>query len=97
MFARGDYAGAEPLFRRALVGFERALGPEHPTTLGSVNNLAYLLERMGDYAGAEPLYRRAVCALERILGKGHPTTRTVAGNLERCRQACSGNLSISTP
>jgi hypothetical protein len=28
----GDYAGAEPLYRRALVIDEKALGPDHPNT-----------------------------------------------------------------
>ena len=41
---KGDYAGAEPLYRRALEAGERTLGKEHPNTLTSVNNLASLLE-----------------------------------------------------
>ncbi len=36
------------------------LGPKHPDTLTSVNNLAGLLQNKGDYDGAEPLYRRAL-------------------------------------
>ena len=39
---------------------ERALGPNHPHTLGSVNNLAECLRALGDAAGALPLYRRAL-------------------------------------
>ena len=41
--SKGDYAEAEPLYRRALEASERVLGPEHPDTLTSVNNLAGLL------------------------------------------------------
>ena len=40
--AKGDYAAAEPLYRRALAGREKALGPEHPDTLMSVAHLAGL-------------------------------------------------------
>ena len=38
----GDYAKAEPLYRRALAIREKALGPEHPDTATSLNNLAGL-------------------------------------------------------
>ncbi len=79
--ARGDYAGAEPLYRRELEASERVLGPEHPSTLTGVNNLAGLLESQGDYAGAEPLYRRALEACERVLGPEHPSTLTGVNNL----------------
>jgi Tetratricopeptide repeat len=37
---------------------ERLLGPEHPETLISVNNLAVLLADKGDYAAAQLLYER---------------------------------------
>jgi tetratricopeptide (TPR) repeat protein len=77
----GDHAGAEPLYRRALEASERALGPEHPSTLSSVHNLAFLLDRTGDYAGAEPLYRRALAGSERVLGPEHPLTLTSVNNL----------------
>ena len=77
----GLYPPAEPLLRRALAAYERVLGAEHPSTLGSVNNLAYLLERKGDYAGAQPLYERALAASERVLGPEHPSTLGSVNNL----------------
>jgi tetratricopeptide (TPR) repeat protein len=79
--ARGDYVGAEPLYRRALEAHERVFGPEHPSTLVSVSNLAGLLSCTGDYAGAEPLYRRALEAQERVLGPEHPDTLFSVSNL----------------
>ncbi len=57
------------------------LGPEHPDTLTSVNNLAVLLMSQGDYAGAAPLYRRALEARERVLGPEHPDTLNSVNNL----------------
>ncbi len=79
--SKGDYSGAEPLYRRALEGRERVLGRDHPDTLTSVSNLAGLLENKGDYAGAELLYRRALEGQERVLGKDHPDTLRSVGNL----------------
>ena len=58
--SKGDYAGAEPLYRRALAIREKVLGKEHQDTARSLNNLAGLLYKKGDYTGAEPLYRRAL-------------------------------------
>ena len=84
--SKGDYAGAEPLYRRAMDTFDRVLGSEHPHTLGSVSNLAGLLSSKGDYAGAEPLSRRALQGRDRVLGPEHPDTlvsvRTLAALLD---------------
>ena len=79
--AKGDLAGAEPLFRSALDIAEKTLGPNHPDTAGSLNNLAGLLESKGDFAGAEPLYRRALAIAEKTLGPNHPNTATSLDNL----------------
>ena len=57
------------------------LGPEHPDTLISVNNLASALFSRGDFAGAEPLFQRTLAAHERILGPEHPDTLGSAHNL----------------
>ena len=55
-----------PLCRRAVDGFERVLGAEHPCTIASVNTLALCLYGLGDAAGALPLCRRAVDGFERV-------------------------------
>jgi tetratricopeptide (TPR) repeat protein len=60
---------------------EKALGPDHPDTAKSLNNLAGLLEAQGDLAAARPLYERALAISERTLGLDHPDTATVRGNL----------------
>ncbi len=80
-FRNGAYGQAELLYRRALEADENNLGPEHPDTLTSLNNLALLLDDKGDYNGAEPLYRRALEARERILGPEHPNTLSSLNNL----------------
>jgi tetratricopeptide (TPR) repeat protein len=57
------------------------LGPEHPDTLGSLNNLAGLYWNQGQYEQAEPLYQRALATCERVLGPEHPDMAQTLGNL----------------
>ena len=83
--SKDDYAGAQPLFERALKGFERVLGPEHPSTLMSMNNLAGLLMRKGDYVGAQPLFERALEVHEQILG---PASRYAGERVQPGHIAC---------
>jgi len=68
--------------RRALEGYEKALGKEHPSTLASVYRLAYLLYQQEQYQDALPLYQRAYVGYEKALGRDHPTT-------EACSKYCS--------
>ena len=58
--AQGKLNEAEPLYRRALEGREKTLGPDHLHTLISVNNLGLLLYTQGKLNEAEPLLRRAL-------------------------------------
>lgn len=39
MGTQGQYAEAEPLYKRALVIYEQALGPDHPSVATILNNL----------------------------------------------------------
>ncbi|MBK9709727.1 MAG: tetratricopeptide repeat protein [Kouleothrix sp.] len=76
-----NYAAACPLYARALAIREQALGPSHPDTATSLNNLAYLLQAQGDYPAARPLYERALAIREQALGPSHPSTATSLNNL----------------
>jgi tetratricopeptide (TPR) repeat protein len=76
-----NYAAARPLYERALAIHEQTLGPQHPATATSLNNLALLLQHQGDYAAARPLYERALAICEQALGPQHPTTATSLNNL----------------
>ena len=51
----GLFGATEPLFRRALAGYEQALGPAHPHTCTTLQNLIVLLDMMGRTDEAEPL------------------------------------------
>ncbi len=71
----------EKLATRLLKTREHILGPEHPDTLSSLNNLGVLLSDKGDYDGAEACYRRALAGREKALGPEHPDTLSSIGNL----------------
>lgn len=53
------YKEAESINRRALEGYEKELGVNHPATLAS-SSLALVLEGQGRYKEAEPMIRRAL-------------------------------------
>jgi CHAT domain-containing protein len=77
----GDYAKAEPLYERALKIREKALGPEHPDTATSLNNLGELYVYMGDYLKAEPLFQLALKITEKALGPENARTSTSLNDL----------------
>ena len=57
--AQGAYAKAEPLYKRALAINEKVLGPDHPNTATSLNNLAALYRGPGCLRqGRAPLQAR---------------------------------------
>ena len=80
---KGEYEGAEPLFRRALDIRERVLGRDHPDTARSLNNLALLLQVKGEYEKAGPMYKRALKIMEKSFGQKHPSTRLFRMNIRK--------------
>jgi tetratricopeptide (TPR) repeat protein len=77
----GQKSNAEEMYRRALEGYEKVLGLEHPLTLASVSNLAWVLQDQRKYEAAEEMYRRALKEYEKVLGLEHPSTLTCISNL----------------
>jgi Tfp pilus assembly protein PilF len=78
---RAGYSAARQLHERALAIREKVLGPEHPDTAQSLNNLGVLLKEHGDLAGARPLYERALAIREKVLDPEHPDTAQSLNNL----------------
>jgi len=76
-----QYEQTKPLYERALAINEQVLGPNHPDTTLSLNNLAFLYNRHGDYEQAKPLYERALAIREQVLGPNHPNTARSLNNL----------------
>lgn len=72
---------AERLLIQALSIREQLLGPDHPDTATSLNNLARLYQMRGRYEQAESLYVRALEIREEKLGPDHPRTAQSLHNL----------------
>jgi serine/threonine protein kinase/tetratricopeptide (TPR) repeat protein len=72
----GLYSRAQSLYEHTIEIRRRVLGPEHPDTLSSMNNLASVLDHQGRYAEAEKLYRETIDVKRRVLGPEHPDTLT---------------------
>jgi hypothetical protein len=72
---------------RALTGYQRVLGDDHPDTLESMNNLAAVRQDLGDLYSANELYERALTARRRILGDDHPDTQASIKSLTEVRRA----------
>lgn len=66
--SRGEYDAAQSLYERALVIRQKALGPSHPDTATTINNLANLHRNRGTLDKAMPLYRQALQIRKRSLG-----------------------------
>jgi tetratricopeptide (TPR) repeat protein len=78
---RGQFAAAEPLFRRALSLGEATFGRGHTTVATYLNNLAEVLRATNRLAEAEPLYRRAFAIDESSHGPVHADVARDLNNL----------------
>jgi tetratricopeptide (TPR) repeat protein len=61
--------------------FERMLGPDHPDTLNSRNNLAEAYREAAQASKAISLYEKNLAACERQMGLKHPVTLVSRDNL----------------
>ena len=57
------------------------LGPEHPDTLESINNLAKTYSDQGKHSEAEELQIHVLETRKRVLGPEHPDTLSSNNNL----------------
>jgi tetratricopeptide (TPR) repeat protein len=76
-----QYKAAERMYLRALVGYEKALGLDHTSTLETVHNLGTLYLSQDKLAEAEQMYERALAGLEKALGPDHTSTLETVHNL----------------
>ncbi len=84
---RAAYGSARPLYERSLAIRERVLGPEHPDTVISLNNLALALHAQGELMAARHLHERALAIRERVRGPEHPSVAVSLNNLGLVVQA----------
>ena len=69
------------MHRRALDGCEKAWGPNHTSTLDTLNNLGSLYKDQGKMAEAEEIYRRALDGKEKVWGPDRISTLKTVNNL----------------
>ena len=79
--ARGEYRDAVTAYQDALDVRKRILGPDHLSTITSLDNLALLYRTQGRYADAEPLFKDALAARRKALGDAHPDTAVCMNHL----------------
>jgi tetratricopeptide (TPR) repeat protein len=77
------------MYERALKGKEKAWGPEHTSTLDTVNNLGIIYKDQGKFKEAEEMYNRALKGYEKALGPNHPSTLMTLQNLSDLHK-CQG-------
>jgi tetratricopeptide (TPR) repeat protein len=66
--------------------FERLLGPDHPDTLSSRNNLANAYQAAGRTGQALGVHEQILADRERVLGPDHPDTLSSRNNLANAYQ-----------
>jgi tetratricopeptide (TPR) repeat protein len=59
------------MLQRAMAECEKALGPDHASTLRAANNIGLLYQNQGKLAEAEAMLQRALAGRKKALGLGH--------------------------
>ncbi|KAJ5243640.1 hypothetical protein N7489_003736 [Penicillium chrysogenum] len=90
LYYQKRYKEAETMFREALQGREKTLGPNHEDTLNSTHRLGLTLYYQKRYKEAEIEFRRALQGREKLLGPYHGDTLYSAHSLglSLYRQEC---------
>ncbi len=81
LITSADTARSLTLAEQTHTDYNHLLGPDHPDTLSSRNNLAYAYESAGQLGNAIALYEATLTDRERVLGADHPDTLTSRNNL----------------
>ena len=93
---QGQPGRAAGYLQRALADRARVLGPDHPDTLESRDNLAGAYEAAGDLGRAIPLFEQTLADRARVLGPDHPDTLESRNNLAGAYEA-AGDLGRAIP
>ncbi len=80
---QNNHAEMKPFLKRAVRFKEKALGPEHPELVGSLERLAACYQAEGQHAKAKSLYKWALRIQKQQLGPEHPG---LAANLDALAQ-----------
>ncbi len=80
---RGDFAGAEPLYRQVLE-IRQAAYPGQWREAYPLHGLGWVLSELGRAEEGEPFLRRSLALLEGQLDAGHPLVHIARSSLGRC-------------
>ncbi len=80
-YIRGSYEPAKTLFERQLEFRRNVLGPEHPDTLKSMNELALIHSSQGNLDYARNLQHETLAIVRRVQGPEHTHTLSLMSNL----------------
>lgn len=83
LVAKGEFAQAETLYRRAQAIFERTLGKESQEYADSLASIAINYSYQGKLAEAEPLQQQALGIIENAFGPKHPKVAERLNSLTR--------------
>jgi tetratricopeptide (TPR) repeat protein len=86
-----QYKAAERMHLRALAGYEKALGPDHTSTLITIISMGTLLCLQDQLSEAENMYQHALSGAKRALGPDHIRVLGTVNNLANlyCEQGKS--------
>jgi tetratricopeptide (TPR) repeat protein/predicted Ser/Thr protein kinase len=70
----GRYEEAEALMNRSIAAIEAQVGPDHPSLIVPLTNLATLHTQRGDFEQARAIHDRGIRLSERWLGESHTNT-----------------------
>ena len=73
---------AEELFVQVMETSKKKLGADHPSTLTSINNLAFTWKAQGRSVDADVLIRHCVQQRQRVLKASHPDLKSSLAALE---------------
>ena len=96
LLAAADLARAIDAGARTLTDCVRMLGPDHPVTMTSQDNLAGAYESAGRLGEAIPLFEQALADSVRVLGEDHPDTLSSRNNVGGAYQS-AGRLGEAIP
>ncbi|KAK3946803.1 WD40-repeat-containing domain protein [Pseudoneurospora amorphoporcata] len=82
--------------QRALKGKEKALGPDHTSTLDTVHSLGLLYEIQGRLKEAEAMYQRALSGYSAALGSSHAESLLVVKNIASLQLAKGSSAATKT-
>jgi tetratricopeptide (TPR) repeat protein len=80
-YDQGLLSVSETIYSLALKGRENTLGPEHPSTLSTVEMLGVLYHDQRNLAKAVTMHRRALEGTKKALGEEHQLATYISGNL----------------